>query len=493
MLYKIEVHKLAEDGSFGSGWIVYRRYSEFDQLNKMLKESYPISRQLEFPTKLFGLGISTAGLGVSVGVAGVPSASSSGSSGSSKSTFNQSLIDQRRVGLERYLKALIQIPVLCESPELAKFLSRSKNQDSLSSFMAKGAGTGMDSIASLKKRIEFFSSTTGFVRSIYKSVIAGSSISSASTADSHGNRIFMSSEEDNALMPISSSTSNSLPHPHSFYSSPSFSFSSQSFLDVFMKGFYKTYPPTHHHQDKIDDRGNRYDGKMKDSIEINVIKKKKQKLRNTQRDHDEDDDDDEEEEEEEEEDGYVNVEQDRLVDLTNNIKPIEGELLTHFTKPISNFLIEIFELNDQNQWLRKQGIVIVLQQILGGTIERKFKESISELLEDEQLSQIITNLEQSIWLPDGEDDEGRSQLGELRPKPAPRSIEEKIITCDGAYRKLSVIIPDYAASILGRSNARMATRRLFSMLQNRRLNKHLIYTILDEVIKTLFPELIDSL
>lgn len=54
----------------------------------------------------------------------------------------------------------------------------------------------------------------------------------------------------------------------------------------------------------------------------------------------------------------------------SNFRPIEGELLTPFTQPITNFLIEIFELNDQHQWLRKQGIVIILQQILGGTIER---------------------------------------------------------------------------------------------------------------------------
>lgn len=46
------------------------------------------------------------------------------------------------------------------------------------------------------------------------------------------------------------------------------------------------------------------------------------------------------------------------------------EGLTHFTAPICDLFIEIFELKDRSQWLRRQAILIVLQQILGGTIER---------------------------------------------------------------------------------------------------------------------------
>ncbi|KAI9623535.1 hypothetical protein KEM48_009430 [Puccinia striiformis f. sp. tritici PST-130] len=402
VLYKIEVHKLTEDGSFGSGWIVQRRYNEFNSLNQSLKTQYPISRQLDFPSKLFGLtslpvAATNAGLGFVVNVNVRPNLLGNNNNNNSTNVTNNSismthgknltLIEQRRLGLERYLKALIQIPVLCESPELAKFLSRSPSSSTSSSKNNEQDRPG-----------EFFANTTNFVRSIYKSIVTGGGGTSSTNHQNYRHDLSKNNRE---------------------------------------------------------------------SIEINDLGKTKKKKKNRPiNDH---------EEEEEEEEGYRSVDDDRLIDLTHNFKPIEGELLTPFTQPISNLLIEIFELNDHHQWLRKQGIVIILHKSWVGLSKRTLVPD-----EEEDSSRV------------GKDKQKETAIDNKEPKPKPRSIEERLMTCDGAYRKLSAIIPDYAASILGRSNARLATRRSFSMFQNRRLNKHLIYTILDEIIKTLFPELIGT-
>jgi sorting nexin-25 len=40
-----------------------------------------------------------------------------------------------------------------------------------------------------------------------------------------------------------------------------------------------------------------------------------------------------------------------------------------FTTPICDLFIELFDLKENN-WLRRQAIVVILQQFLGGTIER---------------------------------------------------------------------------------------------------------------------------
>lgn len=45
---------------------------------------------------------------------------------------------------------------------------------------------------------------------------------------------------------------------------------------------------------------------------------------------------------------------------------------------------------------------------------------------------------------------------------------------------------DLGANMIGRSNARRGARRLFAVLQNRRLNQHLLYTIVDEVRRLCF-------
>lgn len=54
-------------------------------------------------------------------------------------------------------------------------------------------------------------------------------------------------------------------------------------------------------------------------------------------------------------------------DLPDSLK---AEGITRFTEPLCDLFIEMFELKDKTNWLRRQAVVIILQQILEGTIER---------------------------------------------------------------------------------------------------------------------------
>jgi sorting nexin-25 len=51
------------------------------------------------------------------------------------------------------------------------------------------------------------------------------------------------------------------------------------------------------------------------------------------------------------------------------------------------------------------------------------------------------------------------------------------------------LIVESAGNIMGHANARSGAARLASLCQNTHLNTHFAYTILDELIVTLFPEL----
>jgi sorting nexin-25 len=78
--------------------------------------------------------------------------------------------------------------------------------------------------------------------------------------------------------------------------------------------------------------------------------------------------------------------------------------------------------------------------------------------------------------------------GKLKPPGQPRSTEEITSSRDEANRKLSALVPDLAANMIGRSNARRGARRIFAVLQNKRLNQHIAYTIVDEIVTAMFPE-----
>ncbi|KAG6889976.1 hypothetical protein C0995_012936 [Termitomyces sp. Mi166 len=177
-----------------------------------------------------------------------------------------------------------------------------------------------------------------------------------------------------------------------------------------------------------------------------------------------------------------------FLQLSGDLKPLEGETSTSiFSAPICDLVLAVFELNKQNNWLRRQAIVIILQQVLGGTIERS---SISWLCLDQQLTLFIRKIRDYVKTYFEEPRllsliklfrDGLWPGGKLKPPGAPRSFEEKMVTRDAANRKLSSLVPDLAANMIGRTNARRGARRMFAVLQNRRLNQHIAYTIVDEV------------
>ena len=77
--YLIEVQRLGPSGSFASGWIVARRYSEFLFLHQQLKEQYTGVKSLEFPGKNL------------------------------MTSLSSHLLDSRRTALEKYLQVCLII------------------------------------------------------------------------------------------------------------------------------------------------------------------------------------------------------------------------------------------------------------------------------------------------------------------------------------------------------------------------------------------------
>nr|XP_019014818.1 uncharacterized protein I206_00904 [Kwoniella pini CBS 10737]OCF53599.1 hypothetical protein I206_00904 [Kwoniella pini CBS 10737] len=351
--YTIEISQIDEEGKTVLAWTVARRYNEFYELDKALKE----------------LAVETGGdaglledLRTKVGE--IPSKRL-------VPNTSASFVESRRAGLERYLQSLISSAAICDNHLLRSFLSRSH--------MPLQAGSS-DAIASSTASFTSLA-PHNIVKSLYKT---------------------MATSLDDALL-------------------------GPSMLDM----MYTTLSR------QLNDFG-----------------------------------------------GLVGLGGEELNDpIASTATPKEGRIgpmggesgLTSFTSPICDLFIEVFDLKENN-WLRRQAIVVILQQFLGSTIERKVRDSFRSATSSDSFEKIILNLEETLF-PDGQ----------RRPPSVLRTDQEKLETRIRASRKLGLLIPDIAANMIGRSNARRAARRVFGALQDTRLNQHLILSIMDEILDAMFP------
>ena len=160
--------------------------------------------------------------------------------------------------------------------------------------------------------------------------------------------------------------------------------------------------------------------------------------------------------------------------ITNTTR---ADHLEPFVKPICDLFLETFDLQRGNNWLRGRAVVVVLHQLLGGTVERKVREIAQSFFAEPSILKYINHLRDTVW-PNGE-------------KPtdgAARTDAEKAHTSVEASVMLATLIPDVAGNVVGKANAQAASRRIFATVNNQRLTTHLAFTILDEIIDILFPK-----
>jgi len=149
------------------------------------------------------------------------------------------------------------------------------------------------------------------------------------------------------------------------------------------------------------------------------------------------------------------------------LNAFENRELEPFVKPICDIFLEVFELNRGNNWLRGRAVVVVLHQLLGGTIERKLRDNVKMLVQEESLLKYITMLREGLW-PGGRTMVGNKDGEESRGKK-PRTAAEKARTRTEASLMLATLVPDLAGNVVGRLNAQAASRRIFATLNNSRL------------------------
>ena len=133
-----------------------------------------------------------------------------------------------------------------------------------------------------------------------------------------------------------------------------------------------------------------------------------------------------------------------------------------FIKPICDAFLELFDLDKGNNWLRGRAVVLVLHQLLGGTVERKVRESVRALLAEEQMIRYL-ELVDGLLQPDN----GKLQDGGGKSKP--RSSAERAWGKQEAGLILSALVPEVVGNVVGRANAQAASQKFLAVLNNGRL------------------------
>ncbi|CRK20977.1 hypothetical protein BN1708_003343, partial [Verticillium longisporum] len=118
------------------------------------------------------------------------------------------------------------------------------------------------------------------------------------------------------------------------------------------------------------------------------------------------------------------------------LNAFENKELEPFIKPICDIFLEVFELNRGNNWLRGRAVVVVLQQLLGGTIERKVRDNVKSLVQEEAILRYIGLVRDSLW-PDGQ----------ARKERKARTASEKKKSRTEASLMLATLVPDVAGSV----------------------------------------------
>lgn len=149
-----------------------------------------------------------------------------------------------------------------------------------------------------------------------------------------------------------------------------------------------------------------------------------------------------------------------------------------FVQPICDAFIQLFGLNRGTTWLRGHAVVVILQQLLGGTVEKKIREVIAEFTSMQKTSDIIQMITDALW-----------PGGRAKPGSDPRSGSEKANAKHEARTLLHRLIWNASSRVVGSKSAKYAATHVFAMYQNELLNAHLAYSILDVILDELFPPL----
>ncbi|GMM29417.1 Mdm1 protein [Martiniozyma asiatica (nom. inval.)] len=158
--------------------------------------------------------------------------------------------------------------------------------------------------------------------------------------------------------------------------------------------------------------------------------------------------------------------------LIADARELAPPLSSPFLQPITEFVLTLFQL-DSSGWIRGRTLIVMIQQIFGSTIEKLIRTSLATKLNPASFSGLIEALNNSLW-PDG-----------TFRKKVERSKDQKATSKSQAKILIVMFMVDTCTKIVGQSKAIVAAETIWGAVQEERLNRSLILSLLDEVFRIL--------
>ncbi|XP_060532015.1 sorting nexin-25 [Cylas formicarius] len=146
-------------------------------------------------------------------------------------------------------------------------------------------------------------------------------------------------------------------------------------------------------------------------------------------------------------------------------------------EPLYALLSELFDMRGVFKYLRKTLIAFV-QVTYGRNINRQIYETISWWFSEEMLHYYIALILKNFW-----------PGGALAPFGPERTKEQRLATMQKAQEMLVNNVPEVLTTLVGTTAGRNGAKKLFDTLQEKNLNKHLFYEILEAALDAVFPEI----
>lgn len=141
---------------------------------------------------------------------------------------------------------------------------------------------------------------------------------------------------------------------------------------------------------------------------------------------------------------------------------------------------EVFDLRSRNQWLRRR-IVVILQQIaktmFGDSINRKIIDHVAYLTSPEQMAEYLKHFKDTYW-----------PNGVLAETSAQRDFDTKMRTRIVCKTKLFGSLSEELRHLIGTETTRQGVMLVFNMFQHQKLNRRLVYIVLEGLLETIFPD-----